>query len=718
MSASENFYNLLFELSNEVRHRILLMLQKKAMRITEITKKQDLTHPEMRRHLTRLRKIGLIRRDVEGYYHLTPYGETSILLLKELGFLAANSRYFEDHSLSGTPIEFLKRIGDLGDCTYLSNAMDFLRCTENLFKQSKEHVWILVDQFPMNSLPTIVATINRGVRFRIIEPKERMLNPNFDAMTSEETQALSLTRRAPLVEQRMLEGVNLLLYLSDSSFVLAFPTVDDQPDFKGFTSTHDSALNWCRELYKFYWDDAEQRTAAIVAPVEPVRAPKSSEPSERVVVLGQERPEIDVQAVQNAVDNYGEVILKGTFNFGSSSVRISRSVVIKGEGRVNDVPSTIIHKKGWSFPFHQFTGIFEVNGNDNDVSIENLHFTDFNCASVYPGVHVGDERCNSMKFLNNRVTISEGYGRGITGAAFGDFLHGVLIERIGDGGVHVEGNYIDLAHGGLWRGAVSRGGLEEDPEYRPDLFNHEYFVGFGIAVNACTGRVEILNNVVRNASGRGIATSGHDKPIDVIIRGNLVESDVYGAYPMSSSESGAGILVHTGLDRIRQQPGFSVNIEENTIKLERLNYSGVIVLGPSNEGSGKLSGVIRHNDIQLGDGYEGIHIRKCDAFQVTNNRISGKAYYGIRLSGRKPSGKLDLSTVNNNVEDNDMDSLAIKKSDKYSNNHADGRMFAYSSDGSATANLWLNMHARFNSVNLKQGQSIIDEGENNSIKYI
>jgi predicted transcriptional regulator len=717
MPASESLYNLLFELSNEARHRILLMLQENAMRITEIAKKQDLAHPEMRRHLTRLRQIGLIRRDVEGYYHLTPYGETSILLLKELGFLAVNSKYFEDHSLSGIPIELLKRIGDLGDCTYLSNAMDFLRCTENLFKESREHVWILVDQFPMNSLPTILATINRGVRFRIIEPKERVLNPNFDAMTSEETQALSLTRRAPLVEQRMLEGISVLLYLSDSSFVLAFPTVDGQPDFKGFASTHDSALNWCRELYEFYWDCAEQRAAAIVAQVEHVRSPKSLGPSDRIVVLGQERPEIDVQAVQSAVDNYGEVVLKGTFNFGISSIRISRSVVIKGEGRVNDIPSTIIYKKGWSFPFHQFTGIFEVNRNNMDVSIENLHFTDFNCASIFPGGQVGTGRCNSVKFLNNRVTISEGYGRGISGAAFGDFLLGVLIEGIGDGGVHVEGNYIDLAHGGLWRGAVSRGGLEEDPEYRPDLFNHEYFVGFGIAVNGCSGRVEILNNVVRNASGRGIATSGHDKSIDVVIRGNLVESDVYGAYPMFSPESGAGIMVHTGLDRVRQQPGFSVNIEENTIKLERLNHSGIVVLGPSNEGSGKLSGAICHNDIQLGDGYEGIHLRKCDDFQVTDNRISGKAYYGIRLSGRKPSGKLDLSAVNNNIEDNDMDSLAIKKSDKYSINHADGRMFAYSSYGSATANLWFNSYTKNNSANLKQGESIIDEGENNSVKY-
>ena len=74
MSELERFHDLLFEVSNEYRHRILLLLQKKAMRITDMTKELNLTYPEIRRHISRLLKTGLIQRDVEGYYSLTPYG--------------------------------------------------------------------------------------------------------------------------------------------------------------------------------------------------------------------------------------------------------------------------------------------------------------------------------------------------------------------------------------------------------------------------------------------------------------------------------------------------------------------------------------------------------------------------------------------------------------------------------------------------------------------
>ncbi|MDH5199468.1 MAG: winged helix-turn-helix domain-containing protein, partial [Candidatus Bathyarchaeota archaeon] len=65
MSELERFHNLLFEVSNEYRHGILLLIQNKAMRITDITKELNLTYPEIRRHISRLQDTGLIQRDVE-----------------------------------------------------------------------------------------------------------------------------------------------------------------------------------------------------------------------------------------------------------------------------------------------------------------------------------------------------------------------------------------------------------------------------------------------------------------------------------------------------------------------------------------------------------------------------------------------------------------------------------------------------------------------------
>jgi predicted transcriptional regulator len=271
--------------------------------------------------------VGLIKRDIEGYYHLTPYGETSLILFQELDFLSSHDEYFQTHTLTNIPTGFVKQIGELSASTNVASVMDFIRFTEILLNESKEHVWLLVDQFPLNSLSTIVEAIERGVQFKIIEPIDRVLSPDLDSMTSEETRALSRTRYTPLVEQRMLEEVNAFLCLSEKRCVLAFPTSDGQYDYKGFTATDDSSLKWCRELFEYYWDKGEQRTPA--APDVQVRRGPVSEREEalgQIVVVGRERPDIDAQAIQDAVDNYDEVILKGSFNLGTSTVYINRSV--------------------------------------------------------------------------------------------------------------------------------------------------------------------------------------------------------------------------------------------------------------------------------------------------------------------------------------------------------------------------------------------------------
>jgi len=503
----------------------------------------------------------------------------------------------------------------------------------------------------------------------------------------------------------------------DSRCIVSFPTTDGQYDYRGFTATDGSSLEWCTELFQHYWDEAVQRTTT--APGVQVRRGRVSEKEEalgQIVIVGRENPDVDAQAVQDAVDNYDEVILKGTFNFGSSMVQMSRSVVVKGEGRENDIPSTIIYKKGWRFPFTEWDYLFLINGKGADVTIENMSFTDFNC-SCLRGL-----RGNSLNIRNNRITIPTGYGRGMTYGAFGDMVLGIFVESAADetsfpGGVTIEGNYLDLAPGGWW-GHVSRGGLEDTPEYRPDLFNHEYYVGYGIAVNTIPGAVRIENNVVRNANARGIATSGHFASADVRIRHNIVVSDIYGCYLLSSPEAGAGILAHSGMSG--PAPGFNVEIEDNTIRLDKLNHSGIVILGPgtSRAGAGKLiGGIVRNNRIQLKDGYEGIHVRKCDDFEVSGNTISGKAYYGIRVSGRRKPGEPDLSALHNLVEDNDMRGLDVKGPDEYSDNHADGRMFAGSSRDSATAYVWLDSDSRRNVVKLRKGETVIDEGEENSISF-
>ena len=92
---SQNLFNLLFEISNENRYKIIKLIKQEPKRITDIINQLELTSPEARRHVSRLCEIGLIQRDINGQYHLTPYEEVSLLHVHEFDFIAKNQEYFK-----------------------------------------------------------------------------------------------------------------------------------------------------------------------------------------------------------------------------------------------------------------------------------------------------------------------------------------------------------------------------------------------------------------------------------------------------------------------------------------------------------------------------------------------------------------------------------------------------------------------------------------------
>jgi predicted transcriptional regulator len=720
MSTAGGFHDFLFEVSNEIRYAILVSLRDKAKRITDITREMDLKTPEARRHVSRLSEVGLIQRNVEGFYSITPYGEGMLILLREFDFMTRHRDYFQSHKLTTIPGAFLKRISELSESTETDNAMDFLRQTENLLKEAAEYVWLLADQFPMNSLTSIVEAIERGVQFRIIEPRERILNPDIESMTSEEIQALGRTRQTPLVEQRMVDDVNVSLFLSENRCVIAFPTPEGQYDYTGFTASDGSSLNWCRGLFRHYWDEAENREPATPS-VQVRRGPVAEIGGSlrQVVVVGRERPDVDAQAVQDAVDNYDEVILKGFFNLGTSTININRSVVLRGEGRENDVPSTKVYKKGWTFPFFvEDHSILLVRGEGIDVIIENIHFMDFNfnCINLRFG--------NSVKIVNNRITLPTGLGREITYGSRGDHVIGIVSggsfnrNRFFTNGVLIEGNYLDFATSYSQGGFLSRKGLEDDPIYRPNLENHENYCSTGIHITFNVGGVIVRDNVVLNMNTRGILVNDNYETAEIRVISNTIYSEVYGSYPYSSHMAGVGIFAQSTWINPANS-GARVEITDNEIRCDKLNYCGIAVYGQSRygEGAGKLGEcIVRDNHIHLDDGSVGMVIRKNDHTEVTGNKITGNAYYGFHLWGSKDREGFDLGSNENLIEDNDMKELSIKPPDEYSDNHVDGRMFTGSEGKATTGHVWLNQHTSRNKIHVKTDESVIDEGQKNTIK--
>lgn len=716
----DDFYNILFEVSNEDRHSILLQLEKEPLNVTQISKKLSLSLPETSRHVSRLSEVGLTLKNPDGLHRLTHFGELILTHVRELEFMIRHREYFTSHAATELPPEFVKRIGDLADGTYMPNAINFLHSVENLIRDAEEYVWFLGDEYIMGALPHIEEALERDVEFRIMEPEGYAPNKNLGPMSPEELSIISRPP-GPSLERRTHESIDIFLYMSDKRVAVAFPIGDGRFDYSGFSATDRRSILWCRDLFLHYWEQAKPMTMAPTPVFEQPVARIISEPSlGRIIIEGANDPSVDHVAVQNAVDNYDEIILRGVFNFGSSGITITRSCLLRGEGREDGIPLTKVYKTRWQVPFTTDEWLIRAKGDGIDVTIENIHFIDFNgtCIEAYGG--------KSLTVKDNRITIETGYARGRR-HPYGDMVIGIHVGRFGEpepgvryypGRVLIEGNHLDFALSYLRGGHMPRSVEWEHPVHHPNLLE-EYYIGAGIFVNHVEGSVSILNNVVKNMNALGINASDCMGSAEVQIKDNMVVSDIFGAHAHGEAESGFGITAHSAAV-FRERPGFKIDISGNTIKCSKLSYGGIRVYGPFNapEGSGKFTeGHVRDNKIHLDDGFVGIKIGRNDSVEVAGNVITGKAYYGIRVHALGDPHDVTMYADGNTVMDNDMETLTIKGPDAYSDSLADGKTFAISPGGSETAHVWLDLLSRNGTVGVKADEVVIDEGEGNSIIF-
>jgi len=224
----ENLCNLLFELSNEDRLRILHQLNKKAMNVTNLSKTLGLTTQESSRHVSRLGDVGLTEKDVDGLHRLTPYGELALKQLKGLEFISQHSDYFTSHTLARIPPEFVCRIGDLVNSTHVDDVMAAFYNVDKVFREAEEYIWV-------------ITKIKESYRAKDMETARR-------------------ARITGLLEERILERLDICLYMSEKEVAgVAFPFPDGRFDYLGFTATDERSHKLCRDLFQYYWERARSR---------------------------------------------------------------------------------------------------------------------------------------------------------------------------------------------------------------------------------------------------------------------------------------------------------------------------------------------------------------------------------------------------------------------------------------------------------------------------
>lgn len=251
----ENLCDLFFEFSNEDRLRILHRLKDASLTVTSLSRDLGLTTQETSRHLSRLGETGLTTKDPEGQHHLTPYGLLSLNQLRGFRFTCTHREYFKTHDVTRLPQEYLARIGELERSAYVDDIMVVFHRIEQVFKDAEEYVWRMTDRYILTAIPVMEDALQRGVEFRLLEPIDIVIPPEFD-----NGPILREALRSRQFRNNVIDQVNVFLAISEKEVAgICFPGADGRIDYRGFASEDPGVHRWATDLYEYYWERSERK---------------------------------------------------------------------------------------------------------------------------------------------------------------------------------------------------------------------------------------------------------------------------------------------------------------------------------------------------------------------------------------------------------------------------------------------------------------------------
>jgi predicted transcriptional regulator len=261
LSDSSPVSDIFSELASETRCAILLSLDRKPSRVSSLARELEVSVQDAFRNINRLLDAGFVRRGLDpsgggtsGAFQLTELGRLVVKQIPYFAVLNKHQKLFKDHTLSDIPQKFIQRIGVLHNCDVIENVTPVFEKLKKLESAAKEYLKIMVSQaWPEEGrIVTDRATNNVDVWTIIgsntVFPREVIENvrPSIIDM-----------QKFGKIKGKMLEKVNIALYISDSQSAIMLPNTKGEVDMSMLLVSNDPMVGeWCLDIFNHMWERA------------------------------------------------------------------------------------------------------------------------------------------------------------------------------------------------------------------------------------------------------------------------------------------------------------------------------------------------------------------------------------------------------------------------------------------------------------------------------
>lgn len=243
------------ELASDVRRSMLLKLNEKNTKLSQIASELDMTIQHAHKNATRLIAAGFIEKNSENFLSITSFGKMVINQFSSHRFLLENKQYFQEHSTTDLPIKFTQRFGSLSKCERVYGIGPVLEKLKMISLMAEEYFKVIVVQYPMEIAELITDQGKQGVKIstifgeNTIVPKGRsklLKKVSWEKLIAEGT-----------VQSKMLKSVEVSLVVTEKEACLNFPNLKGETDMMNVFYSHDKLFrDWCLDFFNYQWNRA------------------------------------------------------------------------------------------------------------------------------------------------------------------------------------------------------------------------------------------------------------------------------------------------------------------------------------------------------------------------------------------------------------------------------------------------------------------------------
>lgn len=235
--------DLISEISNPIRIKILFLLYEKNATLTELTKKiGNISNSEISRHLGRLASQNFVKKEsIPGRkYEITSFGEIFIRIYKPLNFIFQYSEYFQKHRLNDISEDLIKKIHYLQNSELVKGTGIVMDKMKFLTDSVQNEIWIMIDNpFPFDW---------QTEKTHFIVPSSILKYES--ALKGEEGK----------FNAYLFDNLTISLCITDiGNGILFFPRSNENvPDYsKGFFIKDKKGIEYLRELWNYFLSISE-----------------------------------------------------------------------------------------------------------------------------------------------------------------------------------------------------------------------------------------------------------------------------------------------------------------------------------------------------------------------------------------------------------------------------------------------------------------------------